>query len=66
MFIHLRKLAIFRGYEVSQGRREPNVISGSVKAKIDGENAAVWSKKRCDLQKKKVLRENFNGFSGRN
>ena len=46
----------------TQGRREPNVgqgpaqicrISGFVKPKIYGKNAAVWSEKRCDLKKKK-------------
>ena len=39
-----------------------------LKSKIDGENAAVWSEKWCDLQKrkKKGLLRNFNGFSGRN
>ena len=49
-----------------QCRRGPKVgpapaqiwrISGFVKSKTDGENAAVWSEKWCDLQKKKVFTE---------
>ena len=57
----------------SRGRREPNVspgpaqiwrISGFVKSKTDGQNAAVWFEIWCDLQKK-GLHRNSNGFSGR-
>ena len=61
-----------------QERREPNEApgpaptwrnSGSVKFKIDGEDAAVWSENWCDLQKKTKKRV-FTGistvFSGKN
>ena len=63
---------ILKRYELcTQGRRDPNVgpgptqiwrSSGFVKSKIDKENAAVWSEKWCDLQKKKVFTEILTVF----
>ena len=38
-----------------QGPAQICRISGFVKPKIYGKNAAVWSEKRCDLKKKKKV-----------
>ena len=50
-----------RGPKMGPGRAQICRNSGFVKSKIDGENATVWSEKRCDL-KKKGLTKNFNAF----
>ena len=53
------------GSKVGPGPSQIWRISGFVKSKTDGENGAVWSEKRGDLQrKKKGLHRNSNGFSG--
>ena len=46
-----------REQNVGPGRAQMWRNCGFVKSKIDGENAADWSKKWCDLQKKKVSRK---------
>ena len=50
-----------RGPKVGPGPTQICRISGFVKSNIDGENAVVWSEKRCDL-KKKVFTEMLTDF----